>query len=73
MSSCVALCGGLPQWPFLFKSSIGTCGGIITVWDPTVLDVLLTVNIANNNELFCLANIYAPCDNEGRQDMWDAL
>jgi len=26
-----------------------------------------------NNAVFCLANIYAPCDSRGRKDLWDAL
>jgi hypothetical protein len=74
---------GAEPMTFSFKSSVGASGGIITVWDPSVLDVWLSVNIANclivkgrfinNNEVFCLANIYAPCDSGGRQVLWGAL
>ncbi|KEH17203.1 endonuclease/exonuclease/phosphatase family protein [Medicago truncatula] len=79
---CRSQWGSAPMG-FYFKSSVGASGGIITVWDPSVLNVWMTVNIANcliikgtfikNNEVFCLANIYAPCDNRGRQVLWDAV
>jgi hypothetical protein len=75
---CRSLWGSDPM-AFSFKASLGASGGIITVWDPSVLDVWLSVNIANclivkgsflkNNEVFCLANIYAPCDIRGRQEL----
>jgi len=79
---CRSLWGTDPM-SFSFKSSVGASGGIITVWDPSLVDVWLSVNIANcliikgtllqNNEVFCLANVYAPCEGKGRQDLWDAL
>jgi len=68
---------------YSFKSSVGASGGIIMIWDPSVLDVWLSVNFANclivkgtfrnNNEVFCLANVYASCESRGRQVLWDAL
>lgn len=79
---CRSLWGSGPM-AFSFKRSVGASGGIITVWDSSVLDVWVTVNIVNclivkgrflkNSELFCLANTYAPCDIRGRQDLWDVL
>jgi len=68
---------------FSFKPSVGASGGILTLWDSSVSDVWLSVNIdcclvvkgsfKNNNVGFCLANVYAPCDSRGRQVLWDAL
>nr|ABN08665.1 reverse transcriptase - beet retrotransposon, putative [Medicago truncatula] len=79
---CRSIWGPTPM-AFSFKSSVGASGGIITVWDPSVLDVWMTVNIANclmikgsflkNNDMFCLANIYAPSNIRGRQMLWEAV
>ena len=79
---CRSLWGTDPM-AFSFKSLVGASGGIITVWDPSLVDVWLSVNKANcliikgtllkYNEVFCLANIYAPCDSRGRQVLWDTL
>lgn len=43
---CMSLWGSTPM-AFSFKSSIGASGGILTLWDSSVLDVWLSVNINN--------------------------
>jgi exonuclease III len=79
---CRSLWGSDPM-AFSFKPSVGASGGIITVWDPSVVDVWMSINIDNcliikgnivkNNDVFCLANVYAPCESRGRQVLWNAL
>jgi len=77
-----SLWGSSPM-AFSFKPLVGASGGILTLWDSSVLDIWLSVNIdsclvvkgsfKNNNVGFCLANVYAPCDSIGHQVLWDAL
>jgi len=74
---------GSDTMAYSFKSSVGASGGILMMWDTSVMDVWMSVNIANclmvkgmfknNNEVFYLANFYASCKNRGHHDLWDAL
>ncbi|GAU31957.1 hypothetical protein TSUD_288910 [Trifolium subterraneum] len=68
---------------YSYKPSVGASVGIITMWDASVVDVRALVNLVNclivqgkflkNNVDFCLANVYALCDNRGRQVLWNEL
>jgi hypothetical protein len=68
---------------YSFKPSVGASGGILTMWNTRVVDIWMTMTLPNslfvkgkfliNNVDFCLANVYAPCDNRGRRDLWNAI
>jgi len=68
---------------YSFKPPIGASGGILTMWDSSVVDVWMSLNLSNvlivkgkvikNNVDFVMANVYAPCDNRGRQLLWKKL
>jgi len=74
---------GSGEVAYSFKPSVGASGGILTLWDTTVVDVWVSVNLSNaliirgkfikNNVDFTLANVYAPCDHRGRQLLWNEL
>ncbi|GAU43299.1 hypothetical protein TSUD_389980 [Trifolium subterraneum] len=58
-------------------------GGIITIWDPCVLNVwssivkmhclIVTGQFIEDNVDFFLANVYAPCESTGRVNLWNGL
>ena len=68
---------------YSFKPLVGASGGILRMWNPSVVNIWLTMILSHslivigrflvNNVDFGLANIYAPCDNRGRQESWHAL
>lgn len=68
---------------YSFKPLVGASGGILTMWDTSVVDVFMTLNLSNalivkgtfmkNNVDFILANVYVSCDNRGRQLLWNVL
>jgi len=57
---------------FSFQPSLGTSGGLLTVWDCNVVDVWSTTTfphvlvirgrVINTSQEFVIANVYAPCD-----------
>jgi exonuclease III len=68
---------------FSFIPSIGASGGIITIWDPCVLNVWSSIvkmhclivigQFIEDNVDFFLANVYAPCESTGRVNLWNGL
>ncbi|GAU35536.1 hypothetical protein TSUD_155670 [Trifolium subterraneum] len=68
---------------FSFKPSVGASGGILTMWDTNKLDVWTTINMSSclivhgkfveDHAEFWLANVYAPCNSEGRALLWNDL
>ena len=79
---CATLWGS-QTFGYSYKPSVGASGGILTLWDTVEVDVWLTRSIAHviiiqgvmvkNGGEFSLANVYAPCDPLGRQDVWTRL
>jgi len=68
---------------YSFKLLVGALGGILTMWDSSVVDIWMSLILSNalivkgkfikNNVDFVMANVYAPCDNRGRQLLWNEL
>ncbi|GAU32903.1 hypothetical protein TSUD_152630 [Trifolium subterraneum] len=68
---------------YSFKPSVGASGGIVTMWNPKVVDVWSTTCLSScliiqgkfykDDLAFCLANVYAPCDARGRSLLWREL
>lgn len=68
---------------YSFKPSVGASGGILTMWDTSVVDICMTLNLSNalivkgtfmkNNVDFIFANVYVPCDNRGCELLWNEL
>ncbi|GAU23785.1 hypothetical protein TSUD_26930 [Trifolium subterraneum] len=68
---------------FSYKLSVGASGGIITMWDPRSVLVWSTVQVSGcliimgkfmtEDVDFCIANVYAPCDPQGRVSLWNVL
>lgn len=64
----------------LIKASVGASGGLITIWNKSVVDILCTWNfrhvlvikgkIITTSQEFVIANIYAPCDLTAKQALW---
>jgi len=62
---------------------VGASGGILTIWDTTEVDVMITRSMAHvviiqgkmlqNGADFSLANVYTPCESLRRQDVWNQL
>lgn len=63
---------------FIYEPSIGNSGGIITIWNGNAFDgrvicqsrFQVTVELKCNfsAQIIVVTNIYAPCDNDGRQE-----
>jgi hypothetical protein len=68
---------------YSFKPSVGASGGIVTMWNPKVVEVWSTTCLSScliiqgkfykDDLAFCLANVYAPCDARGRSLLWREL
>ncbi|GAU29337.1 hypothetical protein TSUD_227080 [Trifolium subterraneum] len=68
---------------FSFVPSVGASGGIITLWNPCVVNVWSSIRVENcliingnyiqSQTNFFLANIYASCDEQRRVCLWNAL
>jgi len=76
-------CGGSGPRNFSFQPSIEASGGLLTVWDHSVVDVWTTSSFGHvfvirgrvliSNEEFIIANVYAPCDTALKQALWGRL
>ncbi|GAU21183.1 hypothetical protein TSUD_11000 [Trifolium subterraneum] len=74
---------GSPEVGFSFKPSAGASGGIITLWNSNTVEVVYSVSFEHvliihglfkkDNKAFFVANVYAPCDGNGKQLLWDRL
>ena len=79
---CASLWGN-PYHSYSYRPSVGASGGILTIWDTTEVDVMITRSMAHvviiqgkmlqNGADFSLANVYAPCESLRRQDVWNQL
>jgi len=68
---------------YSYQASAGASGGLITCWDPLVVEVWCTMNFSNvlivkgkvilTGQDFIIANVYAPCDTNAKQDLWVRL
>jgi exonuclease III len=79
---CSSLWGNSPH-AFSFRPSVGASRGLLTIWDPTKVEVWSSVRqehvlwchgqFLSSGEEFHVANVYGPCDNGARQRLWDSL
>jgi len=66
---CASLWGN-PYHSYSYRPSVGASGGILTIWDTTEVDVMITRSMAHvviiqgkmiqNGADFSIANVYAP-------------
>jgi len=69
---CASLWGGTPHF-FSYRPSVGASGGLLILWDASLVEVWSTESIEHaiiihgqfvqSNDEFYLVNVYAPCDN----------
>jgi exonuclease III len=79
---CLSMWDGQPAM-FSFRPSIGASGGLLTLWDSTEVEVwssssfdhVLSIHghFISSNDEFHLFNVYAPCNGNDRQVLWDSL
>ncbi|KAL4555405.1 hypothetical protein LXL04_038023 [Taraxacum kok-saghyz] len=63
--------------------STGNSGGLISIWDPNFVDIItsdITRNTVisrgtwkDNNQPMGIVNVYAPQDDQGKQDLWNYI
>ncbi|CAJ2668643.1 unnamed protein product [Trifolium pratense] len=68
---------------FSFRSLVGASGGILTLWDSSEVEMWWTESrehvlwcygrFTKSGEEFCVANIYAPCDDMAKQRSWETI
>lgn len=68
---------------YSYQSSVGASGGLITMWDKSLTDVRSSMSFAHvlviigkvilTGEDIVVINVYAPCDNVVRKDLWERL
>jgi exonuclease III len=67
-----ALCG------YSYQASVGASGGLVTIWDTTVVEVWCTLSfrhilimkgrVLSTGKEFIIANVYAPCDTSAKHE-----
>ena len=68
---------------YSYQASMGASGGLLTVWDPLMVEVWCTVTfrhvliikgkVRSTGQEFIIANVYAPCDTLAKQELWVRL
>jgi len=68
---------------YSFQSSVGASGGMITVWNNSLLDVwsstsfdhvlVITGRVILTGEIFVIINVYVPCDSSAKRILWERL
>nr|ABD32574.2 Endonuclease/exonuclease/phosphatase [Medicago truncatula] len=68
---------------YSYQASIGASGGLLTVWNPLLVEVwctitfryvlIIKVKVLSTDQDFIIANVYAPCDTLAKQDLWVRL
>ncbi|XP_045791512.1 uncharacterized protein LOC123886222 [Trifolium pratense] len=68
---------------FSYRPSVGASGGLLTVWDSSEVEVWSTESrehvlwchgrFSKTGEEFYVANVYAPCEDGAKQELWDLL
>ncbi|GAU18974.1 hypothetical protein TSUD_178910 [Trifolium subterraneum] len=79
---CSSIWGNSPH-AFSYCSSVGASGGLLTLWDSSVVDVWASESYESvlwchgrfikSGEEFFVANVYALCDFGAKQQLWDSL
>jgi exonuclease III len=79
---CMSLWGFVSH-SYFFRPSEGASGGLLTIWDTSLVEVWSSVSIEHallihgwfidSNDEFYVFNIYAPCDNGAKQLLWNSL
>ena len=77
-----AIWGDTP-YGYSFQSSVGAFGGLITVWNNSLLDVWSTSSfdhvlviigrVISTGDIFVIINVYAPCDSSEKRRLWERL
>ncbi|KAK2403399.1 DNA-(apurinic or apyrimidinic site) endonuclease [Trifolium repens] len=81
-SLCMSLWGSSPH-DFSYRPSVEASGGLLTLWDSSVVEVWLSESrdhvlwchgrFIKSGEEFFVANVYAPCDDGAKQRLWDSI
>ena len=68
---------------FSYQPFVGACGGLVTVWDVSQIDVTSSVSFSHvlvikgkvllTGEDFVIFNVYASCDSEAKKILWGNL
>ncbi|KAK2383914.1 DNA-(apurinic or apyrimidinic site) endonuclease [Trifolium repens] len=79
---CTVVWGTSP-FGFSFRPSVGASGGLLTIWDTSEVEMWSSLSrdhvlwchgrFIKTGEEFWVANVYAPCEAEAKQRLWDSL
>jgi len=79
---CMSIWDGKPV-AYSYCPSLGASGGLLTLWDSLEVEVwssnsfvhVLSIHgrFISSNEEFHLFNVYAPCNGNDRQELWESL
>lgn len=68
---------------YSYQPSVGASGGLITMWDKSLIDVCSSMSFAHvivvsgrvilTGEDVVVVNVYAPCEQIAKRDLWDRL
>ena len=74
---------GDTPYGYSYQPSVGASGGLLTVWDTSLVDVCSSMSIDNvlvikgkviqTTEEFVIGNVYAPCDSVSKRALWERL
>ncbi|GAU14347.1 hypothetical protein TSUD_309070 [Trifolium subterraneum] len=81
-SLCASLWGSSPH-AYSYRPSVGASGGLLIVWDTEEVEVWSSTSFNHvvqihgrfikTDEEFYLFNVYAPCEDNEKQMLWDSL
>ena len=68
---------------YSYQASAGASGGLISVWDSSVVEawcpmifkhvLIIKGKVIHTGQDFIIANVYAPCETNAKQDLWMQL
>jgi len=74
---------GNATFGFSFQPSVGASGGLVTVWDSSLVDVWSSMIFAHalviigrvilTGEIIVVFNVYAPCEPVPKKELWERL
>ncbi|KAL4580253.1 hypothetical protein LXL04_016439 [Taraxacum kok-saghyz] len=74
---------GFSHYSWAASPSIGNSGGLLSIWDPNFVEINLVETSRHciitsgtwkhNKQLMGIINVYAPQDDQGKQDLWDYI
>jgi len=77
-----SICGDAP-YGFSYQPSVGASGGLVTVWNSSLIDVWSSMSFSHTliiqgrviltGEDIVILNVYAPCENAAKRDLWERL